>query len=386
MTRLTSAVFFAVLLLTFGYGVSFPLLSILLEQSGVGAARIGLNAAMPALGWLLVTPFLPLLHRVFTTQQLLLAFLILSLTGLACLALTTRFELWLLGRFAFGGGLGVLFRVLEYWLNATSSSATRGRTIGLYIFFFLLGIAMGSLSQPQFGTAGLTAFAAVGVPILLGGALLVSLPLNQPPSATPTAKVRLRRPLAVAPLAMAAVICYGLFEDVPAYLLSVYTLRVGLGENIAAYTLTAFALGNLLGAVPLGVMSDRLGRTPVLIGCATVALAVALTLPMAAATPHPYLLLIAVWGACAGALYAVGLATLGDHFSGSALISANALFGTIYAAAALTGPLINGAAMQLWSPHGLMLSCIGIFAAFLGMAALLARARQNPTTGQWENG
>ncbi|MCH2069235.1 MAG: MFS transporter [Shimia sp.] len=380
MTRLTSAVFFAVLLLTFGYGVSFPLLSILLEQSGVGAARIGLNAAMPALGWLLVTPFLPVLHRVFTTQQLLLAFLVLSLMGLACLALTTRFDLWLLGRFAFGGGLGVLFRVLEYWLNATSRSATRGRTIGLYAFFFLLGIAIGSLSQPQFGTAGLTAFAAVGVPILLGGALLVRLPLNRPPSAAPTDEAPIRTTFAAAPLAMAAVICYGLFEDVPAYLLSVYTLRVGLGENLAAYTLTAFALGNLLGAVPLGVMSDRLGRTPVLIGCATVALGVAVTLPVAAATPQPYLLSIALWGACAGELYVVGLATLGDHFSGPALISANALFGTIYAAAALLGPLINGSAMQVWDPHGLLVSCALIFSGFLLITSMLALHRRVPNT------
>lgn len=242
------------------------------------------------------------------------------------------------------------FRVLEYWLNATSRSATRGRTIGLYPFCFLLGIAMGSLSQPQFGTVGLTAFAAVALPILLGGALLACLPFKSPRQATSTAPMPVQKALAVVPLAMAAVICYGLYEDVPAYLLSVYTLRIGLGEDIAAYTLTAFAL----------------------------------VMPGVTSSPTAYLMLIALWGACAGALYAVGLAMVGDHFSGQALISANAVFGTVYAAAALLGPLINGTAMQLWDPHGLLVSCALIFAAFLLISALVVLRQCGPSADNRE--
>ncbi|WP_299427104.1 MFS transporter [uncultured Shimia sp.] len=347
MTRLTISVFFTVLLLTFGYGVSFPLLAILLEQSGVGAARIGLNAAMPALGWLLVTPFLPQLHRWFSTKQLLLAFLGIALLGLTCLAYFTSFSLWLLGRFALGGGLGMVFRVLEYWLNATSPSQIRGRTIGLYAFCFLFGIATGSLMQPQFGTSGGLAFGAVALPLLLGGVVLAALPLAQLMASEPTSPVSLRLVSSVTPLAIAAVICYGLYEDVPAYLLSVYTLRIGLGADIAANTITAFALGNLLGSVPLGILSDKVGRLPVLSGCAAMGVASSLVMPCVMSYPIAYLMLIALWGACAGAFYVVGLAMVGDRFSGQALISANAVFGTVYAAAALLGPLINGTAMQI---------------------------------------
>lgn len=384
MTRLTTAVFFAVILLTFGYGVSFPLLAILLEQNGVGAARIGLNAAMPALGWLLVTPFLPKLHSWFSTKQLLLTFLGIALLGLACLASFEHFNLWLLGRFAFGGGLGMLFRVLEYWLNATSPTETRGRTIGLYAFCFLLGIAAGSLMQPQFGTSGGLAFGAVALPLLLGGAVLAALPLARQTALRSATTVSLRLVASLAPLAIAAVFCYGLYEDVPAYLLSVYTLRIGLGADIAAYTITAFALGNLLGAVPLGVLSDKVGRLPVLTGCAAVGLACALGMPGVTSSPTAYLMVIALWGACAGALYAVGLAMVGDHFTGRALISANAVFGTVYAAAALIGPLINGTAMQLWDPHGLLVSCALIFAAFLLIAVLAALRRSVPSADKGE--
>ncbi|WP_294227739.1 MFS transporter [uncultured Shimia sp.] len=376
--------FFAVFLLTLGYGVSFPLLAIRLEQSGVGAARIGLNAAMPALGWLLVMPLLPRLHHHFSTKQLLLAFLTISLLGLTSLAASHRLDVWLSGRLAFGGGIGMLFRVLEYWLNATAPTAIRGRIIGIYAFCFLLGIAVGSLLQPQFGTVGVTAFAAVGLPMMVGGAVLAALSIDRILTNQDSAPISTRTAATVAPLAVAAVICYGLYEDVPAYLLSVYSLRVGMGTDIAAYTLTAYAFGNLIGAVPLGILSDKLGRAPVLSGCAAVGMMCALVLPMSASTSQTYLLIIALWGACAGALYAVGLAMVGDHFSGQALISANALFGTVYAAAALVGPLINGAAMQLWDPHGLLLSCVVIFAAYLPVAAFVARRNQGLDTSQWE--
>lgn len=53
------AIYLSVLVLTTGYGISFPLLAITLDGMGVSGQLIGLNAAMPALGWLLGTPFLP---------------------------------------------------------------------------------------------------------------------------------------------------------------------------------------------------------------------------------------------------------------------------------------------------------------------------------------
>ncbi|MFY0661551.1 MAG: MFS transporter [Shimia sp.] len=167
-------------------------------------------------------------------------------------------------------------------------------------------------------------------------------------------------------------------------MLSVYTLRIGLGADIAAYTFTAFALGSLLGAVPLGILSDKVGRLPVLSGCAAVGLACALVMPGVTSSPTAYLMLIALWGACAGALYAVGLAMVGDHFSGQALISANAAFGTVYAAAALLGPLINGTAMQLWDPHGVLVSCALIFAAFLLISALVVLRQSGPSADNRE--
>lgn len=307
----------------------------------------------------------------------MLCFLVMSLVGVVGFACTEDYTVWLLCRLAFGGGLGMFFRVVEYWLNTTTQKKNRGRVIGIYSACFLLGIAIGSLLQPVLGTEGSSVFALVGLPIFLGGGLLSFIRTNS--SNMQSSKISfsfLKSVMITAPLAMAGVVTYGLFEDVPAYLLSVYTLQLGLGENIAAYTLTAVALGNLCLSVPLGIASDRIGRTPVLLACACIGLVGSVVIPLSTGNTAIYLGFLAIWGGFVGGLYIVSLAHIGDHFSDDALIAANAAFGFIYAAAAMVGPLINGSAMQLWEPNGLMVACAAIFGGFLLFACSVHKEKR----------
>lgn len=364
-------VLLTVLSVTIGYGVSFPLLAIRLEAMEVSAGLIGLNAAMPAIGWLILTPMLPLLHRKFSSKTLMLSFLLVALLGLVGFASVQSFAWWLGFRLAFGGGLGMFFRVVEYWLNTATHKHNRGRVIGFYSVSFLSGIAIGSLSQPSLATIGFSEFKVVGISIVLGGLLLISARLKSELSQNTSAPFGiLRSAMVAAPLAMVGVVVYGLIEDVPAYLLSVYTLQLGLGEDIAAYTLTAFAVGNLILAIPLGILSDRIGRFSVLVTCGFVGLVGVIVVPLSTDSTTIYLALLAIWGGFVGGLYNVSLASIGDQFSEEKLIAANAAFGTIYAAAAMIGPLINGTAMQIGKPNGLMLSCAVIFGGFLVFAVI----------------
>lgn len=312
----------------------------------------------------------------------MLAFLAIALLGLVGFASVENFTWWLLCRLAFGGGLGMFFRVVEYWLNTTTHQKNRGLVIGAYTVCFLIGIAAGSLIQPSLGSTGILIFALVGLPIFFGGGVLLATPFQRLPrqGKAPSSLNFLKSVIIVAPLAMAGVMAYGMFEDVPAYLLSVYSLQLGMTEDIAAYTLTAYAVGNLLLAVPLGAVSDKIGRTPVMLSCAGVGLVGATIIPFCVSNPVVYLGLLAIWGGCIGGLYTVSLAYIGDRFSDDELIAANAAFGTIYAAAAMVGPLINGTAMQLWKPHGLMLSCAAIFMTFLTLALAMRMFRQRTET------
>lgn len=256
-----SLVFTAVLLATIGYGVSFPLLSISLEKLGVESSLIGLNAAMPALGWVLVSPFLPKLQRRFSIRLLLLAFLFVSLAGLAGFTTTSNYGPWLFFRFLFGGGLGMFFRVVEYWINTATIKSNRGKITGIYSVSFFVGIVVGSSLQPVFGTVGYLPYLFIFASLLLAGAVLlfVDLSVSDSQKFKSASLPKFALIFKAAPIAIAGVIAFGLFEDIPAYLLSVYALKSGLTEGIAAYTLTAVAIGNLIFPIPLGILSDRIG-------------------------------------------------------------------------------------------------------------------------------
>lgn len=368
----------SVVVATVGYGVSFPLLAISLDKMGISSGLIGLNAAMPALGWVLVSIFLPKLHDLASTRSLMLIFLIISLCGLLGFVLVAGFWPWLVFRFLFGGGLGMFFRVVEYWLNTVATESNRGRTFGIYSVCFLGGIIVGSVIQPAMGTETLVPYGFIAASLTLTIILLFMVKIRAPSESTQgnttnISATYLKQLFRAAPIALAGVIAYGLFEDVPAYLLSIYALKTGFSESIAAYTLAAFALGNVLFAIPLGILSDKVGRIPVLYGCAIVGGLGALLIPLSLSSATVFLSILFIWGGCIGSIYSISLSVVGDRYQDENLISANASFGIFYAFAALIGPLGNGLSMQILGPNGLMLSCGLIFAFFLLFAVVVQR-------------
>lgn len=370
----------SVVIVSIGYGVSFPLLSISLERMGVTSSLIGLNAAMPALGWLLISFFLPKLHNLFSVRNMMLGFLAIAFCGLIGFTLIQDFLPWLLFRFMFGGGLGMFFRVVEYWLNTATEEQNRGRIMGIYSVCFLVGIIIGSILQPNFGTQGFMPYGIIALSLALCATLLIMVNLSISPDGSRKESCNinptyLRQLFRVVPIAMAGIIAYGLFEDVPAYLLSVYALKAGFPEDIAAYTLTAVALGNVIFAIPLGMLSDKIGRLPILSGSAIVGCIGAVLIPFTLSNTIAFLSVLVIWGGCIGSIYIMSLSVIGDKFQGHNLISANATFGIFYAAAALIGPILNGVAMQLWEPNGLMVSCGLIFGIFLIFALSTSRTK-----------
>ena len=363
-----------------GYGISFPLLSISLEQMEVSGQLIGVNAAMPALGWLLGTWFLPLLQRALGLRLVLLGLLAIVMLALLGFALTRDFWTWTALRLLFGGGLGLFYRAVEFWINGISRNDVRGRNIGLYATCFVLGLVLGSAVQPQLGTQGFWPYG--GIMVLLSGAFVLvaltsfeQLPEIDRQAGYRKATVSLALVFAT-PIAFVAIFAYGLFEDIGAYLLSVYALRNQFGEDVAAYTLTAIALGNLLFALPIGLLSDRMSRTNLLIICALMATILSALVPMMISDSTVFLLTLVVLGGFTGALYTLSLAIIGDHHQGHDLAVANAGFGLVYALGALVGPLVNGAAMDTLDSHGLMVSST-IIVAILAILSLFLRRLQS---------
>lgn len=359
-----SRIVVATAILAMALGVSYAYVDISLNRMGESALRIGLNASMPALGWFLFTPFLPTALQHLSPQKLLLGLFAIAMIAILGLPSFPTPWAWLPLRFLFGGGIGLAFRLVEYQLNAYSPPTVRARNIGIYSAFFCGGGGLGAGLAPLLGLEGwppvLLIFALVG----LGGVVLLHLrprPLHletdQHDSWTALSGAGL--------ITISGAFVFGLFEPVPYTLMPVYAVRAGIDQSMAVWTASAFLLGEVVFPVPMGLLADRTSKTRLLWLCGLCALVIPALLPITLHAPPALLGLMFLWGGTAGSLYLICLAMLGDVSRGRQLVSANAWFGTLYAAGGLIGPLYHGAAMD-WAPSdGLMLSAGSLFAIFL---------------------
>lgn len=361
--------------LSLAYGISFPLLAISLEERGAGTQIIGLSAAMPALGWLLALPFVPWALARMSLDRLAQGLIALALLAWGAMMLWPEPWAWVGLRLLFGGALGLFYRLVEYWLVQTAPEAERGRRIGYYDAAFLAGIILGATVQGGLGTGGLAAALVAGLLVAGLGALL-----RQPVLPAPRFAVRwqlrdLTDAFRLAPLALVLAVVWAFYEEIPASLLSVFALRLGMGEGVAALTLSVCAFGAFLGAVPAGIAVDRFGARRVLLVSVLIGLAGALGLPfLATAAPAPVFLAgLFVWSFGVSAIFVVSLVLLAESFSGAALLRANVGYGVLYAIGALIGPLYSSTLMAIWNPMGLFVAAGTIFAALLAGMALMGK-------------
>jgi len=355
-------------LLAAAVGASYAYVDLSLNRMGVSGTAIGLNAAMPALGWLLATPLMPWALRRFPGKALLQGLLaVAALAALAFAALPDPLA-WMGLRFLFGGSSGMAFRLVEYWINAASPESHRARNVGLYAMAFSAGAMTGGMITPMVGIEG-WALPLVMAALAAAAGMVFTLPRGGPPPVTVAASLADRRLYTGdARLALAGVLVLGMFEAVLYTLMPIYSVRQGLGEQWALWCAAAAIAGQVIMAAPTGILADRYGKVRVVTWSAALAMATTMLIPLTIGSPEALLLVTLVWGGFGGALYNVTLAMLADQFQGAELASANAVFGTIYAIGSLCGAPLHGLAMDLWDPQGLMLSSAFMFACFLAVA------------------
>ncbi|MGE4281259.1 MAG: MFS transporter [Magnetospirillum sp.] len=351
-------------LLAAAVGASYAYVDLSLNRMGVSATAIGLNASMPALGWLLATPLMPWALRRLNSKALLLGLLVVAIGAILGFPVMPDADAWMVLRFLFGTGTGMVFRLVEYWINAASPETHRARNVGIYATAFCAGAMIGAAAVPVIGLdgwppvvlmAGLATTALAALAMTRGG----------PPVIADIPAWDRRLLSGIGGIAVLSALVFGLFEAVPYTLLPVYAVRLGLAEDWAAATASAFLLGILLFSVPMGWAADRFGKTRVVVLNAIAALMITAIIPQAHHDSLVLLSVLVLWGGFAGSLYNVALAMLADRFRGADLAAANASFGTLYAVGSLCGPPLHGLAMDWRDPQGLMISAASLFGLFL---------------------
>lgn len=357
-------------------GLTYPLLALVLEARGVDATMIGLNAAMTPVGLVLFAPFIPAVARRMGTRVFVLACIGATGVILTLFKAIDDLAIWFALRFLLGVAEAGLFTVSEAWINELAGRAHRGRVVAIYASLLSAGFAVGPFLLAIVGSEGWTPF-LVGLAFIVAGALPLILLRDGLPKLPTEDHGSLRTFLPFAPVLLAAVLVFAIFDTGIMSLFPIYGLRNGLDETVAASALGLLIAGNILLQFPIGWLSDRTSRRAVMIGCAMLTVAGGLLLPVVLQTWLLWPLLF-LWGSAAFGVYTMALAELGDRFSGAVLLAGSAAFAAAWGLGGIIGPPLGGVAMEGFGPDGLPFSLAVCFLVFAGFAFLrMRKSRQS---------
>jgi MFS family permease len=349
----------------FGFGSGSQLVSHWMNDHNASSELIGWSHSCYYFGLAAASLAVPVLNRRFGTRGA-------ALGMLACGPSLALFP-WMdspVGWFALrmiNGAFGSLSLIpLEAMVSRDADATTRARDFAFYGVALTLGgaLGMGIGLNVYEQHAQLAFYLGSAAPMLGGLALLRWLPCNPRDSVEDTSStpLRWRRHF----LSFGTAWSQGFLEGGMLAFLALYLESRDLTTDLAGDLMGVTTVGVMLFQVPVSWLADRLGRVRVLIGCYAVVIGGLALAPMC---PGPATLAccLFVFGACAGAMYPLGLALLGEQLPAASLARTYSWYLAMECLGSLMGPPAMGAAIDLWG--GWSMFVVGLASAALVLVA-----------------
>ena len=342
----------AITVFGFAFGMTYPLLSLMLESRGVSANMIGVNSAMMPIGILLFSSVIPLAAQRFGARQVAIVAAVISSILILCYKQFDSLSAWFVIRLFHGMSLSTLFVLSEAWIVGFSDSRNRGKTVAIYSAVLSASFGAGPALVSVMGIEGWLPF-LIGSGVIMAGIIPLSLIQETPvKEQQQNASVSVLSFMPKAPVLLICVVAFAIFDAATLSLLPVYGLQFELGLATSANILTALIVGNTVLQFPIGWLADHYSHRIVLLGCAAVSAALLMVLPYVMATPWMWPVIVLA-GATGYGVYTVSLASLGARFEGSELINGSAAFAVMWGVGALIGSISGGWSMTLLGADGL---------------------------------
>jgi MFS family permease len=351
-------------------GLSYPLLSFILQRQGVSPGMIGLSAAMTPIGFIVSSPLIPVVSRFFGAGRTALSCAALSALLLALIGWTQDVYAWFLLRFLLGVAVNPLYVLSEVWMIALAPPARRGRIMGIYTTLISAGFAAGPLCLLFVGSEGWPPF-LVGIVAFGICGLCLALVLHRLPdmNGEGSRHISVFAFIPMAWLLLFAVVVAAGFEQGILALLPVYGTSYGIAESAMSALLAVMIAGNIALQVPLGLLAERWSARVVRLGCVTATVLGCVLLPILIESPlvWPF---IFVWGAVSYGIYTMTIIELGERFTGSMLVAGNAAFSMMWGVGGIAVPPAAGAAMEVLGAPGLPLA-LGLICLLLTVLSIV---------------
>jgi MFS family permease len=328
------------------YGLTLPLLSLVLDAQGVSKTVIGLSIVAQACAGVMLAPLMPrFILRAGAARVMQQAALLAAATMIA-LGLVRDVYVWFPMRFLLGAAGAMLWAASETVINELADEDWRGRIIGIYGSAGAAGFAIGPLILILTGTDGVLPFM-----VTAGLVATASLPLFWLPNRSVahggkdhTSLLKIFR---LVPHIMLLNLTYAAAVEAFIAFFPLFGIHIGLDEARSLSLLTTFALGGVVLQLPLGWLADRMRRHVLLLLCIGVTIIGFLVLPMLIKLNISGPIFAFTLGGAEGMIYALGVILLGQRFRGADLAAASVLFTGMWGAGTMLGPAIVGAGMDM---------------------------------------
>ena len=365
------------------YGITFPLLALVLDSQGVSKTLIGLSTIMQAVSVLVIAPFAPALMSRYSPARLMQAMSVVLALLFIVTGLYQNVWIWFPLRFLIGAATAMLWIASESLINKLAVESWRGRIIGIYSSVGAAGFALGPLLLIATGSSGMLPFYATSMMILLAG-LPLFLVSRDRFNLKREARQGIWKVFLLAPVIMLANVTYASVVESMITFFPLYGLHLGMTQEFTLGLMTIMGVGSMFLVLPLSWVADHVNRMGMLVFIILLTMVLLLAFPHVMQMERSLIYIFAfVFGGSEAMIYTLGVVLIGERFKGAQLAEATTAFTACWGAGTIIGPLLVGIGMDWLGNESMVLIIFALFACYLPLpvASWLRSLRQQTRTG-----
>ncbi|MFD1639217.1 MFS transporter [Evansella tamaricis] len=337
-----------VLIAGFSQGMLLPVLAVMLETAGVSSSANGLNAAALYIGIILISPFIEKPVRKYGYKPIIIIGLVLVMISLILFPIWQTFWFWFILRIVVGIADNLIHFSTQIWISSTASKEKRGRQLAIYGLAFGLGFGIGPMMTQLLAiNEYLPFFIASGFSVI-AWVFMLFLRNEWPESDFETASQlntfsRYKQVIKLAWFALLPGFLYGYLEASLHGNYPVYAMRMGIDiQFVTVLLLPSFVFGSLFTQLPLGILSDKIGRSKVLKIIFFFGFILFFSMSFVEHLPWVLWILFTLSGMLLGSSFSLGIAYLADLVPANLLPTGTVMTGVLFAVGSMIGPTVGG--------------------------------------------
>ena len=361
------------------YGITFPLLALVLDDQGVSKTLIGLSTMAQALAVVVLAPLAPAMLRRFAPSRLMQVITVVLALLFVVAGLFPNVWFWFPLRFIIGAMTALLWISSEALINDLAEEKWRGRVIGIYAAVGSAGFALGPILLILTGSAGMLPFYSTSALILCAGIPLFIVS-HRPLRHSGEGSHGLWKLFLLAPAIMLANLVYAATAESQLTFFPIFAMSLGVSEDFSLGLMSIMGVGAMVLVMPLSWLADHVDRMGLLAACVLLTMAGLWVMPAIIQQPIIGGIFAFMFGGVEGMLYALGVILVGQRFQGGMLAAATTLFTACWGAGTVVGPLMTGVGMDQFGADRMALILFLMFALFLPLPVVSWwRSRRNKT-------